>query len=152
MARKGAEELGGADSGWVLQSHARPNLPLFQESEDRRFWAFIARESRYAVARMARSLNVTDRHLQRHFRRYAACPPKEWMTAERMIAARKLLLSHSSIKEVAFDLRYRQVSHFCREFKLFYGKTPLEYLATARSACVPHLSRCSGPPLSHLDN
>jgi AraC-like DNA-binding protein len=49
-----------------------------------------------------------------------------------MIAAKELLLTRNSVKEVAFDLHYRQVSHFCREFKLFHNRTPLEYLAAAR--------------------
>jgi AraC-like DNA-binding protein len=148
MARKRVRGKKETGFDWTSQAGVtRTNLPLFRNFDDRRFWAFTAQVCGYVVAKIARHLKVSNRQLQRHFEKHARCAPKEWVTTERMIAASQLLLQRFSIKEVAFDLRYRQVSHFCRDFKLFYHQTPLEYLAAMRDRVVLFRG-----PMSVLDN
>jgi AraC-like DNA-binding protein len=148
MGEKRDGETKGLNVGRALRRRAtRTNLPLFRSVEDRHFWGFTARDCGYVVAEMARRLRVSDRLLQRHFQRHAACAPKKWVTAERMLAASRLLVKCESIKEVAFDLHYRQVSHFCRDFKVFYQQTPIEYLSAVRDSSVVFPL-----PVSALDN
>jgi AraC-like DNA-binding protein len=138
----------GSNVGAALQGRfTRTNLPRFQSIDDRHFWSCTARDCGYSVAEMARRLKISNRGLQRHFQRCAAGTPKKWVKTERMLVASQLLPHFSSIKEVAFELCYRQVSHFCRDFKLFYCQTPIEYLSAVRDYSVVF-----GLPASVLDN
>jgi hypothetical protein len=46
-----------------------------------------------------------------------------------MTKALLLVGTMNSVKEVAYSLGFKQVSHFCREFKTFHGLTCGEYAA-----------------------
>ena len=50
----------------------------------------------------------------------------------RKIAARQLLLSGQQVKAVAFELGFKQPSHFCRQFKSFNNLTPSQFASQER--------------------
>ena len=99
----------------------------------RQFWYDMIRESHYNVNTMAEACGISLRQLERYFAKEFNLSPHEWLTQQRMIAARYLICQENTIKEVAFKLSYKQSSHFCREFKKCYGITPSEYNNIAKT-------------------
>ena len=91
-------------------------------------WAWMARHSRFSVKSLAAYFRTTPRQIERCCQEELGRSPQEWFNEQRLIAARALLLEEESIKTVAIDLGFKQVSHFCRQFKQQYGITPSEYL------------------------
>jgi len=73
---------------------------------------------------------MSVRQLQRRFRRRFGRSPQDWLNEKRIRVAQKLLLSGQPVKEVAFNLGFKQSSHFCRLFKSRNNMTPSEYVAT----------------------
>ena len=73
------------------------------------------------------------RQIERRCQEELGRAPQEWLNEQRMIAARFLLLETESIKRTAMELHYKYVSHFCKQFKKFYGLTPTEYLLQQRN-------------------
>jgi AraC-like DNA-binding protein len=49
-----------------------------------------------------------------------------------IINSAKLLLTHSSIKNTAFELGFEEANHFSAFFKKYTGQTPSEYLSTKK--------------------
>lgn len=92
-------------------------------------WVALTSEARYSALELAKRCNLSERQLQRDFRRELGYSPQEWLDEQRMIAAQQLLLSGHSVKEVSFELGFRQVSHFCRKFKALTRMTPKEFTA-----------------------
>jgi transcriptional regulator GlxA family with amidase domain len=91
-------------------------------------WRVLGGASRYDANELARRLCISTRQLQRVFRLQFDRSPQDWLNEQRILRARELLLSGShSVKEVALDLGFKQVSHFCRQFKLRNHLTPSEF-------------------------
>jgi AraC-like DNA-binding protein len=89
----------------------------------------IARRSGFKVRGMSGILGLSQRQLQRDTRRYFGLRPLHWLKEQRLKAAGELLKQHQPIKRVCFRLGFKQLSHFSREFKLFYGVSPRQYLS-----------------------
>jgi len=96
------------------------------------FWTLAARLSRYRIQDLADNCRLHLRQIERRCKEELGRAPEEWLTEQRMIAARFLLLETESIKRTAMELEYKHVSHFSRQFKKFYGITPTEYLLLQR--------------------
>lgn len=47
-------------------------------------------------------------------------------------AARKLLVSNTSINEIAYNIGYKYPNYFIREFKEAFGCTPRQYRVAAK--------------------
>ncbi len=47
-------------------------------------------------------------------------------------AARKLLVSNTSINEIAYNIGYKDPNYFIREFKEAFGCTPRQYIVAAK--------------------
>lgn len=92
-------------------------------------WETLAAASHYKAWELARLCNVSLRQLQREFRRQTGSSPQSWLDDRRIIASERLLLEGHPIKAVAFDLGYKQPSHFCRQFKERRQLTPSEFIA-----------------------
>lgn len=103
-------------------------------------WTLAAREAHFNVHTLAEITSITVRQIERCCREELGRSPQEWLDEQRLIAARTLLLEHDSVKRVAMELGYKQLSHFCRQFKACYGMTPSEFLISHRrvSANVAH--------------
>ena len=97
-------------------------------TEDVNHWLEAARQCNYRADKLAVREGISQRQLERYTQVLFALSPHAWLTMERMIFAKELLIKLESIKDVAFALEYKQVSHFSREFKIYYEQTPTQYL------------------------
>jgi AraC-like DNA-binding protein len=87
-------------------------------------WEVLALEANYRPAELARLCAVSLRTLQRHFQSEYKMTISHWLRAVRLQKAYGRLTSGDRVKEVALDLGFKQLSHFSREFKRFYGVPP----------------------------
>ena len=87
----------------------------------------------FRVDRISNRLGISGRHFQRLFQDAMGMAPKEWLRAERMVAARHLLREGGAVKEVAMDLGYTQTATFSREFMLCYGVQPTTFVRQSAS-------------------
>jgi AraC-like DNA-binding protein len=83
---------------------------------------------------MAEQCHVSLRHLERRFKLEVGFTPRAWLKRQRLKTALIRLQGPASIKEIAYSLRYCQVSHFCRDFKLQFKMTPSESRRLPRAA------------------
>ncbi len=95
----------------------------------------LASTCAYDSRTLASALGISQRQLQRLFKRQFGCTPQAWLQAERLETARQMLCGAASVKEVAYTLGFPQLSQFSRDFKRHFGVTP--------SACAPGLTRRS---------
>ena len=77
----------------------------------------------------------SERSLERHFKQRMGMSPKTYLRICRFNALKARLDRNPtcSWQELAFTSGYYDQSHFIKEFKLFSGKTPGEYIAHARA-------------------
>ena len=87
-------------------------------------WETLAMGCGYRLPELARLCHVSMRTLQRHFRKHYNTTLSEWVRALRLDRARVMLVDSESVKRVAFDLGYKQPSHFTRDFKDRFGVPP----------------------------
>jgi AraC-like DNA-binding protein len=87
-------------------------------------WETLAMTCGFRLPELARLCNVSMRTLQRHFRKHYNTTLSEWFREVRLEKARLMLASAESVKCVAFDLGYKQPSHFTRDFKERFGVPP----------------------------
>ena len=92
------------------------------------FWNLAGRVARYNARLLAENAQTNIRQIERYCRKDLGRSPQELFNEQRIIAARALLLETGSVKRVAMELGFKQVSHFCRQFKHYYDITPSEYL------------------------
>jgi len=84
---------------------------------------------------MARSVNLSSARLRQLFKKEIGLAPIQYVRRVRMKKAAELLrLSFLSIKEVAFQIGWGDLSHFVREFKKCYGLTPTEFRVRTQRA------------------
>jgi transcriptional regulator GlxA family with amidase domain len=91
-------------------------------------WARMAQQSAYRVGPLTRELKVSRRQLQRYTRQAFGKSPQQWLDAQRLIRAAEMLQQSFSVKAVCFELGFKQVSHFSREFKLYHGLPPTRFV------------------------
>jgi AraC-like DNA-binding protein len=91
-------------------------------------WKSLAGIAHYDARELAKLCAISLRQLERNFNRELNRSPQDWLNEQRIEAARQLLLSGGPVKRVAFELGYKQVSHFCRQFKAYNHMTPSQFL------------------------
>ena len=87
-------------------------------------WEALALQANYRPTELARLCAVSLRTLQRHFQSEYKMTISNWLRAVRLQKAYSRLTSGERVKQVAIELGYKQLSHFSREFKRFYGVPP----------------------------
>jgi AraC-like DNA-binding protein len=102
---------------WIVTSEAIP----WGDGEQLRS---AARECGFQVNALARFFGMSRRQLGRHFKAKLCVSPQQWLKEERLQAAQRRLASASSVKEVAYELGFRQVSQFCRDYRKRFGQPP----------------------------
>jgi AraC-like DNA-binding protein len=87
------------------------------------------------LAELAASLGLSRFHFLRAFKRCTGLPPHAWLVEQRLLHAKRLLLSDASlpIAELAGALGYDGGSQFARLFRRREGMTPSEFRRGARS-------------------
>jgi AraC-like DNA-binding protein len=102
---------------------------LFMSSRLERIddWIALASQAGFDIRELAFRCHVSVRQIERYFKRSFQVSPELWLKHVRLQQAQLLLIQGRSVKEVAHSLAFRQVSHFCREFKRFTGSTPSRF-------------------------
>ena len=93
----------------------------------REYWQSQAGPAEYNARKLADLSQISLRQLERYFRADFGRPPQEWLSQKRIERACEMLQEAESIKEVAYKVGFKQPSHFCREFKRWFGTTPSEF-------------------------
>ena len=87
-------------------------------------WEELAVRAQYKPSEIAKLTQVSLRTLQRHFRSKYNITISEWLRSIRLREAYSRLKAGQTVKEVAYSLGFKQLSHFSREFKRMYGVPP----------------------------
>ena len=87
-------------------------------------WEIRAAAARYKVRLLAKLNQVSVSQLERFFSDTLGQSPFDWMNRLRQLQGMALLNQGWSVKRTAYELGYRQRSHFSREFKRFHGISP----------------------------
>jgi AraC-like DNA-binding protein len=87
-------------------------------------WERVAQEADFKPNKMASLCSVSERHLQRIFKRYLQCTPSHWLRELQCRLAKQLIAQGYSSKAAAAELKFSTDAHFCREFKKIYGVSP----------------------------
>lgn len=90
---------------------------------DQRYW-----EMDISVSEVAAQVGLSDSKLSSSFKAEYAMTPIEYMTSLRMHRARKLLrTTRMSVKDIAIECGYYDISGFNRRFKSYTSMTPQQY-------------------------
>ena len=87
-------------------------------------WEELAAKAQYRPSEIAKLTRVSLRTLQRHFKNNYQVTISSWLRSLRLNEAYSRLVAGHSVKEVAYELGFKQLSHFSREFKKMYGVPP----------------------------
>ena len=93
-------------------------------------WEILAKQAGYRPCDLAELCQTSLRTLERHFHRNYGVTVSQWLRELRLSEAYQGLLQGKSVKEVAYDHGYKQMSHFSREFKNQFGMAPSFLLQT----------------------
>jgi AraC family transcriptional regulator, exoenzyme S synthesis regulatory protein ExsA len=112
-------------------------------------WLALAYVCSFRATLLANELRISQRQLQRVTGNIFGRSPQAWLSERRLAMAGALLKKHRSVKFVAFELGFKQASHFSREFKSRHGISPRTYLERcddeALSAKLKLMSASRGP-------
>ena len=118
----------------MLRQLARPSSQLSQIS--RAIASIRARyDEKIRVEELADAAGMSPTSFHRHFRRVTAMSPLQFQKRIRLHEARRLLLARDvDATHVGLDVGYESPSQFSREFKRFFGSSPMHEAQTVRSA------------------
>ncbi len=97
------------------------------------------RNERVPLAKIARSLGVSDRHLRRLFRDAKGESPEEWVMVQKATNAANLLSAGHSVKETVERAAFTSAAHLHRVMIRVFGVSPAAYRRQA------HASSTLGP-------
>lgn len=100
-------------------------------------WEKLAKAAHYRPNLLAELCGVSMRTLQRYFRARYNQTVSDWLRELRLNEALASLKECESVKEVAFDLGYKQPSHFTRDFKRKFGVPPRALMVQPRYSRFP---------------
>ena len=118
---------------WQVQNSSR----CVQRGESAVSWEQLAKEAHFRPHALAEVCGVSMRTLQRYFRAQYNQTVSDWLREMRLNEALHSLKACDSVKEVAFELGYKQPSHFTRDFKKRFGVPPRQLMVHPRSTRFP---------------
>ena len=98
-------------------------------------WEQVAREADFSPSKMASLFSISERQLQRLFRKHLHCTPSHWLRELQCRLAKQLISQGYSNKAAAAEVKFATESHLCREFKKVFGTSPQTF-APARGGTV----------------
>ena len=113
------------------------NLKGIQRGHSVASWEQLAKEAQFRPHALAEICGVSMRTLQRYFRAQYNQTVSDWLREVRLNEALNLLKACDSVKEVAFELGYKQPSHFTRDFKKRFGVPPRALMVHSRLTRLP---------------
>jgi AraC-like DNA-binding protein len=99
----------------------------------------LAPQFDYSSRGLARALRISPRHLQRIFAATLGRAPQAWLNEQRLLAARQMLPSAGTVKEVAYSLGFHSASQLSRDFKCYFGIAPSTLIDPALRAAAQGL-------------
>jgi AraC-like DNA-binding protein len=111
-------------------------------------WESLAIEAKFSPHHLAALCNVSLRTLQRRFDEIYGMPIGQWMRNYRVSQAYQRIAAGEAVKAVAYDLGFKQLSHFSRVFKETYGVAPT--LVSPRARQNQQRAQQSAPPAHRL--
>lgn len=92
-------------------------------------WEALADRANYSTKELARLCGgVSVRQLERYFLRQFGASPHKWLRQQKLNRAKQILVEGNSVKEVSGYLNYKDASHFSKDFKVFFGVPPSDWL------------------------
>jgi AraC-like DNA-binding protein len=89
-----------------------------------RDWQRLARQAEFKPARLALLCSMSERQLQRIFKKSFNSTPRLWLRKLQCQMAKGLIARGYSTKAAAAELNFATEAHFCREFKKVFGASP----------------------------
>jgi len=80
------------------------------------------------IKSLASDLCISHDAFEKRFRKIIGATPKQFASIVRMNAIIQQHLANRRLKSIAFDAGYFDQPHFNKEFKLFTGQTPTDFL------------------------
>lgn len=114
----------------------RQNLSLANAVEK-----MLTRPEAHTIQSLARSVNLSERQLERAFKRHTGLSPKQFKDVGRFMKAARMLDCGMTFAATAFDLGYSDQPHFNRSFKRYSGQSPSEYLNDSNVAIIQDSSK-----------
>lgn len=84
----------------------------------------VAKQAEFRPAKMATLCSMSERHLQRIFKKHLQRTPGQWLRELQVRLAKQLLAQGYSTKAAAAELNFATDAHLCREFKKVFGTFP----------------------------
>ena len=97
---------------------------LAAEPDNERSWHALAQRCGYRRGALAKLLLVSERTLDRYFKKRVSMGAATWLRELQLRDAYQRILAGSPLKEVAFDVGFKQASHFTRSFRARFGFCP----------------------------
>lgn len=104
-------------------------------------WEALARQAEFNAAKMAALCSISERQLQRLFRKNLHCTPSRWLRNLQCRLARDLIAQGCSNKLATSTLKFANESHFCREFKKVFGTSPQTFAPSRGAHPAAHPAR-----------
>lgn len=82
----------------------------------------------YTIISLAKEIGSNETTLKYAFKSIMKTTPYKFFQCRRMNAAAELLNKGESVGEVSIKVGYSSITHFSHAFKIFYGRSPREYL------------------------
>lgn len=100
-------------------------IPMVQDCRLRKVLQMIASDSPQKIQDLALECNLSESHLQHLFKECTGVGLGRMLTDQRMQRAAKLLVhTNLSIKEIAWTVGYEHTSSFTRAFERHFRETP----------------------------
>ena len=92
----------------------------------------LAQDADFKVEKMASLCGISERQLERIFKRKFGCTPREKLRSLQCQLAKELIAQGYSNKAVVAELRFASQSQFCRQFKRVFSASPQTFAPTYR--------------------
>jgi len=79
------------------------------------------------IKELASVLNISLDAFEKQFKKTVGTSPKQFSSIVRLTSLINRKYNNQSLSEIAYDYGYFDQSHFIKDFKMFTGKTPLNY-------------------------